>query len=339
MRFHGLMVVRDEADVLPQTLEHLLTWIDSLWIFDTGSTDETWQIVNDFAKRDKRVHAIARQPMIFSDNFRSYLFHTARPSFSHGDWVLRVDGDEFYHISPPDFVKTRLRPLETAVHLQWYYFRLTKQEAAAYEADPQSIDRDRQRPISERRRFYKIAPYPEPRMFQYRAAMQWPEWASGPFNAGFVARERLPIRHYPHRDPLQLTRRFRLRASMMKLNAHAGGHWKLDDWRKDLVDEQGQSESQQTGQGLADNSGVDTGPLLYWKPGTELPEVRLYNHTVGLGKRAIQRIIHPLMLPLLDRRRPAFNPSFQPKLIPEDVNDAIGREGLTGVPEPLKGAT
>jgi hypothetical protein len=168
-------------------------------------------------------------------------------------------------------------------------------------------------------------------MFRYRKNIQWSEKQSFPFNAGFVSKQRIPIRHYPHRDPAQLQRRYRLRASMMKRNAHAGGHWKLDDWRKDLVDEKGVAESQRTGQGLADNAGVDSGPLLYWKPGTELVEEPLHNHVPSLPKRLAQRIIHPVLLPILDATRPTYDASWQPRIIPREENDQIGREGREGL--------
>ncbi len=54
-RFHGLMVVRDEADIIDQTLAHLLSWIDTIFILDLGSSDGTWEIIIDFWKKDNPV--------------------------------------------------------------------------------------------------------------------------------------------------------------------------------------------------------------------------------------------------------------------------------------------
>ena len=47
-----------------------------------------------------------------------------------GDWFLRVDADEFHHVPPPEFVRTRLAPHETIVFHQYYDFRLTAAEVA-----------------------------------------------------------------------------------------------------------------------------------------------------------------------------------------------------------------
>jgi hypothetical protein len=321
VRFHGLMLLRDEIDIIRQNLEHLLSWIDTLFILDMGSVDGTWEIVQDYARRDKRVVPFFSKPIVYDDNLRGMIFDHYRDRFESGDWVMKIDADEFYHVIPPRFVAERMRPLETAALLQWYFFRLTQQEAADYESGRVNTAEDRKRPIEDRRRHYKISTYFEPRLFRYRRTMQWPQHVSFPHNAGFVARNRIPIRHYPHRDPEQMEMRFRLRAAMMKLKAHAGGHWKLDDWRQELVDAAGASISSTAEQksGLASQKGIDTGPLYFWEPGTELKEMPLYNHVPRPHIRVQQRLVHPLLLPILDRRRPKFDKSFQPVDIPPDI--------------------
>src|SRR5437762_68452 len=47
--FHALLPVRDEGDIIRQCLEHLLVWADSVYIFDTGSVDDTWEIAREIA--------------------------------------------------------------------------------------------------------------------------------------------------------------------------------------------------------------------------------------------------------------------------------------------------
>jgi len=307
-----MMLLRDEADVIGQCFDALLQWVDGLYILDLGSTDGTWDIVQDYAKRDKRIVPFEHAPILYNDNLRSYIFHHFRDRFDPGDWVMKIDADEFYHVAPPTFVRERLRPHESAVHLQWYFFRLTQQEVADYESGRVDVMQDRHRPIEDRRRFYKISEYAEPRMFRYRPAMQWTEENSFPFNAGFVARERIPIRHYPHRDPLQMEARFQLRAAQMKLKAHAGGHWKLDDWRKEIVDATGAVAHGGQKIGLSGERGIDTGELLHWEPGTPLVERPLHNHVPPFGKRLAQRIVHGGLLPVMDARRAKFSATWRP---------------------------
>src|SRR5438045_944129 len=114
MRFHGLMLLRDEQDIITQNLTHLLSWIDNLFILDLGSTDGTWEIVQEFAEKDKRIVPFKRAPIIYTDNLRCVIFDQFRDRFDPGDWVMKIDADEIYHIAPPDFVKQRLRSLDSA---------------------------------------------------------------------------------------------------------------------------------------------------------------------------------------------------------------------------------
>lgn len=322
MRFHGLMLVRDEEDILPQCLEHLLSWIDGVYIMDLGSTDATWEIVQQFARNDRRVVPVLSKPIIYGEGIRSYLFSLYRDRFRDGDWIMKVDADEFYHVPPPQFVRDRVRKYETAVYLAWYYFRLTTEEVDDYESGRVSIAEDRKRPIEQRRRLFKIPEYSEPRMFRYRSTMRWTEKGAFPFNAGFVARERIPIRHYPHRDPWQMQKRYRLRAAMFGLKERFP-HWKIQDWRRDLIiydRSTGLAREQTQDEGIAASPGHSAGQLLEWKPGEPLPEIRTPIHLSNPLKRFAQRIIHPLLLPVLDRCRPSLSPTYFPALIPDEIS-------------------
>ncbi|MES2505728.1 MAG: glycosyltransferase family 2 protein [Verrucomicrobiota bacterium] len=303
MRFHCLLPVRDEADILAQTLNHALAWADSIWVYDTGSVDCSWEIVQEAAARDKRVIPVDKAPVFFSEtHLRPYLFDLARRQMEEGDWFLRMDADEFHHVSPRDFVTQMMRPHETLAYHQYFDFRLLKSEAEAWGEGGETVA-DRSRPIEERRRNYTVSVYSEPRLCRYRTTMKWPAGISFPFNAGYVARERLPIRHYPHRDPLQLQRRCRLRALMMGDPTHDGQsylHWLEDDWKSLLTPD-------------------DAPGLLHWPPGRELPQVRQLNHLRKGQVRLAQRLLHAGLLPLMDRRRPAFGAEDKPVPLPAEL--------------------
>jgi len=307
MKFVALLPVRDEADIISQCLQHSLKWADAIYLFDTGSVDDTWEIVQDFATRDKRVIPIRKEPVYFSETrLRGYMFHVARQNMRNGDWFLRVDADEFHHIAPPEFVKNWMRKYETVAYHQYYDFRLLQSEVDAWNRGDETL-RDRARPIEERRRYYTVSNYGEPRLCRYRSTMQWPATVSFPFNAGFVARERLPIRHYPHRDPVQLERRCRLRAVMMSDPENRSNwshpqlhHWREREWEKFVTPD-------------------DFLGLKFWKPGMELPLVRLTNHLRAPHIRALQRFVHAFCLPMLDRTRRGFDVTARPQPIPDDI--------------------
>jgi hypothetical protein len=317
MRFFCMMPVRDEGDVIGQCLGELLKWADAIYIFDTGSVDDTWDIIRDWAARDNRVKPLRRDFVYFSDAcLRAWIFHHVRQDMRNGDWFLRVDADEFYHVPPPEFVKTRLRPHETIAWYQVYDFRLTESEVKAWE-EGRETKVDRRRPIEERRRWFTPRFYTEPRLCRYRESMRWPASTSFPYSAGFLARERLPIRHYPHRDPAQLDRRCRLRAFMREDSAwivDADHHWGSTEWRKFVAPD-------------------DLPELHYWQPGTDLTEVRWTNHLAPPPKRVVQRIVHAVGLPLLDALRPGWVEGTYPGKIPAEVVKRMERELAPNVEE------
>ena len=314
MKFHCLLPVRDEADVIAQCLRHALTWADAIYVFDTGSVDETWEIVQDFAARDKRVVPIRKEPVYFSETrLRGYIFHVARQCMRDGDWFLRVDADEFHHVVPPEFVNTRLQRHETVVFHQYYDFRLLQSEVDAWNRGTETRA-DRQLSIEDRRQYYTVSVYTEPRLCRYRSTMRWPETVSFPSNAGFVARERLPIRHYPHRDPAQLLRRCRLRAIMMADSNNRKNwdgidyhYWEEREWRKFITPD-------------------DLPELKHWTPGTELPLVHQTNHLCPTHIRAVQRLVHAFCLPTLDWHRPVWSDCARPQPIPPEIVRRLDEE-------------
>ena len=303
MRFHAILLVRDEADIIQQSLEHTLRWCDAVYIYDTGSTDDTWEIIQDLARQDCRVVPFQKQPTVFSKGLRAYVFSKFRDRAAEGDWFIRLDADEFYHIPPPEFVRTKLGKHETCVYNQSYDFRLTTKDVADWESGRETVA-DRQRPIQERRRFFVPLKISEPRMFRYRETMQWSPDCSFPYNAGYVAQERIPIRHYPHRDPVQLQRRCTLRSIMAATSLDPGRHWLTDDWRQLVVD-------------------CNAENLQYWTPETPLPEYHFFNHLAPLPKRGLQRFAHALLLPILDQTRPQFPDNYQPERLSVEITKSL----------------
>lgn len=309
-QFHSLLAVRDEGDIIAQSLEHQLRWADKVHIFDTGSTDDTWDIAQQFAARHPQIHLIGRRPVYFSDTeVRSFIFAEARKHMRPGDWVLRCDADEFHHVLPPVFVREFMRKHETAAYHQYYDFQLTRGDMEAWNQGRETLA-DRSRPIAERRRFFTVSAEPEPRLFRYRAAMQWPHDASFPVNAGYVARARLPIRHYPHRDPVQMQQRCRLRSRMLayppsrdtwtEADIH---HWGEENWENLII--------------MRDNAPE----LLQWDGTSPLP-APVPVHLPGKVKRLVQRVAHACIVSWLDGLRPKLS-CGGPHPLPFEVQEQL----------------
>jgi glycosyltransferase involved in cell wall biosynthesis len=313
--FIALLPVRDEGDIIRECLTHALSWADQIFVYDTGSIDDTYEIVEDMAKADDRICPIGSEPVYYNENrVRGLLFNAARSKLRDGDWFLRIDADEFHHVRPQEFVAKRVRSGEGVVYHQYYDFQLTHSEVEALSTDT-AIAAERAKPLAERRRAYTVSVYAEPRMCRYRSSMRWPVDVSFPYNAGIVARERLAIRHYPHRDPLQLERRCKLRAIMMADRVNRSNwmrpdehHWALEDWRSFVV-------------------GDDAPGLMRWEPESDLSEVRQTNHIANGRRRLAQQALYTLGLPrILDRTRASWTASAHPLPISAETQEILARE-------------
>ena len=305
MRIHGILLTRDDDDIIGECITHALTWCDALYVFDTGSSDATRDIVAAAASRDNRVIRVNEdyKPVLMESGLRGYVFEKCRSHAEPGDWFAQVDVDEFYHEDPRQFIQRRLHRRETAVWNLTYEFRLTEAEVRGWQLGHETLA-DRRRPIADRRRWYTVLDHSEPRMFRYRPAMQWPPSVCYPYNTGFVARERIPVRHYPHRDPLQLEKRWLLRKLLAPVSDPNWKHWQLDDWAK-LV------------------SKSDEASLHYWERGTPLPLVEDYSHLPHWPKRMAQWVAHTFLLAYLDRIRPKIGLHYQPSSVPIHINQEI----------------
>ena len=308
MRLHGILMTRDDDDIVEQCIRHALTWCDALYVYDTGSSDSTPEIVAGMAHDDPRIIRVNEKirPVLMDSGLRGYVFERKRHCFEPGDWIVQVDVDEFYHDEPRTFIATHLRRCETAVWNRTYEFRLTNGELRAWAEGRETVE-DRQRPIMERRRYYNVLKHSEPRLFRYRRSMQWPPTIAYPYNMGFVACERIAIRHYPQRDPLQLKKRWLLRRLLAPLSDPNWQHWRHGDWT-DLVATEGATD------------------LYHWAQGTTLPVFHDQNHLPSWPKRGMQRLIHSAFLPLLDATRKRIAAGFEPPLIPDELQERIVRE-------------
>lgn len=114
-------VVRDEADVIEQSVQHLLRQgVDHVLVADNLSTDGTTQVLRQLSRSDTRVHvAIDGHPIHHQSEKVTWLAHTA---WRHGaEWIVPFDADEFIFArggSVGDF----LRGLELdVVHARWHH--------------------------------------------------------------------------------------------------------------------------------------------------------------------------------------------------------------------------
>lgn len=281
MRFHGLLIARDEGDIIGQTLAHLLTWCDVIHVFDSGSCDDTYDIVQSFATRERgRVVPFGKARTIFSPTHRAKMFEELRHTFEHGDWIARLDADEFFHIAPPVFIRERVRWPAARIFARHYEFVMTRGMFARLDGEhtaarefAASAQGHSQVYVPDRSMWY------ETRLVKFRRGMRWGKGQPVPFDAGLPAFERIPIRHYRWRSPEQMRARLRLRLVQAKLDVH-GDHWmrdQLDQWLYDDEDSR----------------------LALWDGVSDLPHFHDLRHLENPRKRLLRNVYYRLGLPSL----------------------------------------
>jgi hypothetical protein len=302
--FHGLLLTKDDADIIEACILHAMSWCDYLYVLDTGSIDATLKIVKLLAYKDSRIHLLesSEGPILMQSGLRGYLLNHFSWNIADGDWVFQVDSDEFYHISPKSFVKERLKPYETGLLNLTFEFRLTKQEVLLWYQSGSPVA---MHSIAESRRYYNVLSHSEPRGLQFRSSMKWPPNIAYPYNAAHFSSARIPVRHYPQRSPLQLQKRWALRYILSSLADQNWSHWQQKSWELLLADESDQD-------------------LFYWEQGEDLPDCYFHKHAYSAGKALFKYLLHqsPLVR-LLDSFRPSQSDSYKPHPLPPDINQKI----------------
>lgn len=273
MRIFGLTLVKNEGDILEQSMNDALTWCSKVAIVDNGSTDNTVEVITKLVNSHHgRIVYCGQEEVPFSNALRRIPFEALKAEAARGDWWCRLDADEFYPTDPRPVLRS-VNPAEHVVfsiHLQYYY---TDVDHARWLAGEETIA-DRARPIQQRRRYYR-ADHSEERFIRHRPGLVWQPGASWPTHKGLHSAIRMPVQHFKYRDPEQIQRRLRTR-----LEAHRDGHhnWAADNpeaWTDKIVQSAELHYDDHSGDYVVDPSTL---------PGNIEP----------LGHRVIKRVMHGL---------------------------------------------
>jgi len=112
------MMVRNEGDVIEETVGEILRWVDTLVVLDGNSTDGTWEKIlylsGVVAGMGKVIDAHQEQDpgSKFADTIRNRLLELTAEH--KPDWVLSVDADEIYHYDPKQNVRSPVDAIRNA---------------------------------------------------------------------------------------------------------------------------------------------------------------------------------------------------------------------------------
>ena len=209
MKIHGLCVIKNERDIIDQTLIAAAKWCDKIFVLDNGSNDGTWEIVQRLSREIDAIVPYMQDPRPFTDSIRNLLLQRFGNHAGSEDWWCILDADEFYIDNPQSFLRDVPKKYK-AVWMHRYSYLFTDADLAAYKADPASFDDHT--PIEKRIRYYVEGGYAELRFFRHIVGLKnVPGTDLYP-----ICPRRIRIKHYAYRSPAQITTRLETRREPMQ---------------------------------------------------------------------------------------------------------------------------
>jgi glycosyltransferase involved in cell wall biosynthesis len=201
-----------------------IQWSDKVIVIDNGSTDGTWEIVQELAKQDPRIVAYLQYIGGFRIGLRAKAFKAFRHEMKCNDWwCARLDADEFFSEDPRAFLAQIPKKYNTVKKLSTDYI-LTKEDienhtfTGDFSLDRQYITHQ----LPERRK--------ERRFMRHSPWLVWCEKWRYPHPIGRTAKECIAVDHYQYRSPQQMKKRFMTRQQAKKDGCGSFLHENGSDW-------------------------------------------------------------------------------------------------------------
>ena len=241
-RIHAVCLVKNEEDIIGQTLSYASQFCHKIYVFDTGSTDSSWAKVQQV--ENSVVVPFRYEKVTFHDGLRAKVFNAMRDQFTEGDWFFFLDADEFLAEDPIKAISIAEKEGADQINTLQYNFYFTDKDWQAYKEGKDS----REQPIAQRRRYYRFVNI-EQRLFRITENLVWPEYIDSANPCGYMkpigakklkkCSYRIPNRHYQYRDPDQIQLRLKTRLAARSANSSNFVHYQyLDDrvdWTKSIV--------------------------------------------------------------------------------------------------------
>ena len=219
------MVVKDEADIIAASLSDARRWSDKIIVIDNGSTDGTWEIVQQLAATHPQVIPWMRYEGAFHIGLRAKAFKAFRHEMKKGDWWnVRLDADEFYPGDVRAFLASVPKHI-TTVKKESTDFVLTAEDLEALPFD-RSFEQNRSLfthslPIQRKER----------RFMRHSSLLAWCERWRYPHPWGRVYEKGIPVHHYQYRSPGQMAKRFAVRQQAKAAGCGSFHHEQGESWK------------------------------------------------------------------------------------------------------------
>lgn len=228
MKIRALCLVKDEADVIAQCLSAAGVWCDSVYVWDNGSTDGTWETIQALSRTSPAIVPDRQDDTPYDKALRAQLFAARRAEAADGDWWCMLDADEFYIDDPRTFLAGVPKRFEEVWAASFEYY-FTEKDAARFEQDPSAYADDV--PVERKLRYY-VNNWSEPRFFRHSKRLVWRQ-GGWPEELGPAYPRRIRLKHFQYRSPNQIQKRLQARSEPMRRGHFL--HEGLPSWKTAML--------------------------------------------------------------------------------------------------------
>jgi glycosyltransferase involved in cell wall biosynthesis len=223
-KIYSLLVVKNEGDIIRESLLSAIQWSNKVIVIDNGSEDATWEIVQQMALEYPSIVPFMQYTGGFHIGLRAKAFRAYRHELTCNDWwCVRLDADEFYNEDPRAFLSKLPRRYATVKKISTDYI-LTKEDieqhtfVGDFAIDKQNITHYLPEKRKERR-FVRHSPW-----------LIWSKKWRYPHPLGRTSKECVAVDHYQYRSPQQMQKRFATRQQAKKDGCGSFLHENGNNW-------------------------------------------------------------------------------------------------------------
>ena len=135
MKLSAICIIKNEADIIIETLNNALRFCDNIYVFDNGSTDGSFELICEKAAQDSRVVIAVHSDEIYRNQFRNRVYNMFHSDFSASDWWYILDADEMLTEDPRPMLIEAMQRNKNQMRVWQAQFYFTDNDLANYEIE------------------------------------------------------------------------------------------------------------------------------------------------------------------------------------------------------------
>jgi glycosyltransferase involved in cell wall biosynthesis len=105
MKLNAIVMVKNEADIIEETLLHALAFCDGIFVFDNGSNDGTSEILERMSGTHNKIVVDFSSDCPYRNQLRNRIYNKRHMDFSDEDWWYILDADEMLVEDPRPYLE------------------------------------------------------------------------------------------------------------------------------------------------------------------------------------------------------------------------------------------